>query len=124
MGKSDNRSTIQLSDDQVAIAKECMRRERYRSLSELFASFLRHWALTQQPHALTGEWAALDADERDAIDQRLRQLVESNTAEKGSWLNARIYDLIKEIHGPEAKSPTIKQVVAKLPEHLRRTLGD
>jgi hypothetical protein len=81
-----------------------MRRERYRSLSELVASFLRHWALSQMPQSLTGEWAALPPDERDAIDARLLELVRSGVGEKGSWLNARIYDAIKEIHGPAAVS--------------------
>lgn len=124
MGKADNRFTIQLSDDQLAMAKECMRRERYRSLSEVFASFIRHWALTQQPHTMTGPWAALEPDERDLIDQHLRRLVEENAPQKGSWLNARIYELIKEIKGPEATTPTVKQIAAKLPEHIRKHLSD
>jgi hypothetical protein len=122
MGKQENRSTIQLSDDLLAIAKACMKRERYRSLSELFASFIRHWALTQLPHTLTGEWAALPPEERDTIDSRLAALVESGQAEKGSWLNARIYDAIKTTHGPEAASPTVKQIAAKLPETIRKAL--
>lgn len=122
MGKQENRATIQLSDDLLAVAKTCMKRERYRSLSELFASFLRHWSLTQLPHTLTGEWAALPPEERDQIDARLADLVQSGKAEKGSWLNARIYETIKQIHGPDAASPTVQQISQKLPEAIRKSL--
>lgn len=116
------RFTIQLPDDLVPVAKECIRRERYRSMSELVASFLRHWGLSQQPHSLTGEWAALDGHERDAIDARIRALVESGKNQRGSWLKARIYECIKELNGPDAKSPTVEEVLRRLPETIRKNL--
>lgn len=122
MGKSDIRTTIQTNDDLQAIAKACMKANGYRSLSELHASFLRHWALSQQPHVLTAEWAGLTPDERDQIDAGLRELVERGEAAKGSWLNARIYDAIKELNGEAAKSPTILQTVRRLPEVIRKAL--
>ncbi len=122
MGKSDTRLTIQSNDDLQAIAKECMRANGYRSQSELYASFLRHWALVQQPHALTAEWAGLTPDERDTIDAGLREMVEDGEPVKGSWLNARIYDAIKELNGREAKSPTVLQTVKRLPEVIRKAL--
>jgi hypothetical protein len=122
MGKTEHRTTIQISAELREVAAEIMRRERYRSMSELMASFLRHWALSQMPHTLTGEWAALPPEDRDAIDERLLQLVRSGAGEKGSWLNARIYDAIKEVHGPEAASPTVKQVAAKMPAAIQKAL--
>ena len=42
---------------------------------------------------------------------------------KGSWLNARIYDSIKAALGAEAKSPTIKEVAAILPDVVDSTLA-
>lgn len=117
------RFTIQLPDDLVPIAKECIRRERYRSMSELFASFLRHWAVSQQAHAMTGEWAAMDGPERDKIDAGLRDLVESGKGIKGSWIKAIIYDAIKEINGADAKSPTVDQVLAMMPKAAKKKLS-
>ncbi|MES2468772.1 MAG: hypothetical protein V4675_15820, partial [Verrucomicrobiota bacterium] len=75
-----------------------------------------------QPHTLTAEWAALDPDERDQIDAGLRELVDKGESAKGSWLNARIYDAIKELNGRDAKSPTILQTVKRLPEVIRKAL--
>lgn len=122
MGKLDKRLSIQINDDLDSIAKACMKANGYRSQSELYASFLRHWALAQQPHTLTAEWAALDPDERDQIDAGLRELVDKGESAKGSWLNARIYDAIKELNGRDAKSPTILQTVKRLPEVIRKAL--
>lgn len=116
------RFTIQLPDDLVPIAKECIRRERYRSMSELFASFIRHWAVSQQPHSMTGEWAALDGAERDEIDAKLRAMVESGEGIKGSWIKKVIYDAIKELNGPDAKSPTVDQVLMRLPKVAKEKL--
>lgn len=78
------RLTINLSDDLHAILTEVSKREGYRSPSEAFQSFLRHWALSQQPHQLTGSWANLPGIERDRLDEGLRQLVESGKGKKGS----------------------------------------
>lgn len=110
------RLTINLSPDQEKILGELMRRERYRSPSEVFQSFLRHWAISQQEHALTGPWASLPGIERDKLDEGLRALVESGKGKKGSWLKACIYDGIKEAFGADAKSPTVEQVMRILPE--------
>lgn len=120
--KKDNRFTINLSDDLLAIERELCRRERYRSHTEAYESFLRHWALSQQDHALTGGWASLSPEDRTALDADLRQLVENGKGKKGSWLKARIYEAIKELLGAEAKSPTVEQVLVKLPETVRRAL--
>lgn len=122
MGKSDIRSTIQISEDLQAIAKRCMKENGYRSQSELYASFIRHWALSQQPHSLTAEWALLDPEERDQIDSGLRHLVETGEGAQGSWLKARIYEAIKDLNGQDAKSPTILQTMRRLPEVIRRAL--
>ncbi len=110
------RLTINLSPDQEKILAELMRRERYRSPSEVFQSFLRHWAISQQEHALTGPWASLPGVERDKLDEGLRALVEAGKGKKGSWLKAQIYDAIKEAHGADAKSPTVEQVMRILPD--------
>jgi hypothetical protein len=121
--KADNRKNLILTDDQLWLAEEFCRRERYRSLSELFVSLLRHQAITQQAHVLTGEWAALSPQERDEIDAGLRQIVEAGTPAKGSALKVAIYDAIKELNGQDAKSPTIDQVLMKLPLTLQRGLA-
>ena len=123
MSKKTNRFTINLNDDLLAIEKEIMRRERYRSHTECYESFLRHWALSQQEHAITGGWSGLEPEELDTLDAGLRSLVESGTGKKGSWLKARIYDAIKELNGAEAKSPTVDQVLVRLPEVVRKALG-
>jgi hypothetical protein len=123
MSKKTNRFTINLSDDLLAIEKEIMRRERYRSHTECYESFLRHWALSQQEHAITGGWSGLEPEELDTLDAGLRSLVESGTGQKGSWLKARIYDAIKELNGEQAKTPTVDQVLVRLPETVRKTLG-
>lgn len=120
--KKDNRLSICLSDDLLAIEAVVMRRERYRSHSECYESFLRHWALSQQDHALTGGWASLSPEERTALDADLRKLVETGKGKKGSWLKAVIYDAIKELNGADAKSPTVDQVLQRLPEIVRRAL--
>ena len=122
MAKSDNRFTICLSDDLLAIEKALCQRERYRSHSEAYASFLRHWALSQQDHAITGGWASLTPEERDKLDAGLLALVQSGKGKKGSWLKARIYEAIKEAHGADATSPTVAQVLSILPEVSRRNL--
>jgi len=116
------RLTIQLSADLRTVLEHIQRRERYRSPSEVVQSFLRHWAISQQQHAVTGEWAALTPPQRDELDAGCRQLVESGKGQKGSWLKARIYECIKELNGQDAKSPTVDQVLAKLPEAARRAM--
>ena len=92
-------------------------------ISEVFQSFLRHWAVSQQAHATTGEWAALTPEQRDELDAGLRQLVVGGHTGKGSWLKVQIYAAIKELNGADAKSPTIDQVLRVLPEVLRKALG-
>ena len=67
MARKDNRFPVCLSDDLLAIEKEIIRRERYRSHTECYESFLRHWAISQQEHALTGGWASLPPDGRDTM---------------------------------------------------------
>lgn len=116
------RLTLNIPDDLLEILAEIQRRERYRSPSEVLLSFIRHWALSQQEHAITGPWAALPGPERDQLDAGLLSLVKSGKEKKGSWLKARIYDAIKEVHGPDAKSPTVAEVLDILPEVARRSL--
>jgi Arc/MetJ-type ribon-helix-helix transcriptional regulator len=116
------RLTIQLSEDLRFVLDEIQRRERYRSPSEVVQSFLRHWSTSQQNHHVTGEWAALTPAQRDEIDAGCRKLVESGKGQKGSWLKALIYDCIKELNGMDAKTPTVDQVLTKLPEAARRAL--
>jgi hypothetical protein len=123
MSKKVNRFTINLNDDLLAIEQEIMRRERYRSHTECYESFLRHWALSQQDHAITGGWSGMAPEDLDKLDAGLRSLVESGNGKKGSWLKARIYDAIKELNGAEAKSPTVDQVLVRLPETVRKALG-
>jgi hypothetical protein len=123
MSKKVNRFTINLNDDLLAIEQEIMRRERYRSHTECYESFLRHWALSQQDHAITGGWSGMAPEDLDKLDAGLRSLVESGSGKKGSWLKARIYDAIKELNGAEAKSPTVDQVLVRLPEVVRKALG-
>jgi len=123
MSKKTNRLTINLNDDLLAIEKEIMRRERYRSHTECYESFLRHWALSQQEHAITGGWSGLEPEELDTLDAGLRSLVESGIGKKGSWLKARIYDVVKELNGEQAKTPTVDQVLVRLPETVRKALG-
>lgn len=118
------RLTINLSDDQFRILEEVMRRERYKSPTESFVSFLRHWAVSQQEHAITGPWAWLSGLERDRLDEGLRQLVESGKGQKGSWLKAQIYDAIKDALGKDAKAPTVAQVMRQLPITIRENLDN
>jgi len=117
------RLTLNIPADLHAILLEVQRRERYRSPSEVVHSFLRHWALSQQEHAMTGPWAALPGPERDKLDAGLRALVESGKGKKGSWLKAQIYAAIKDAHGADAKSPTVEQVMRLLPEVTRKELS-
>lgn len=116
------RFTVQLPDDLVPVAKECIRREKLRSMSELFVSFLQHWGVSQQPFSLTSDWPALDGEERDALNAGVRALVESGQGQRGSWLKAEIYRAIKELNGAEAKSPTVDQVLRRLPDNVRAML--
>lgn len=85
-------------------------------------SLLRHWALSQQDHAITGGWSGMAPEDLDKLDAGLRSLVESRSGKKGPWLKARIYDAIKELNGAEAKSPTVDQVLVRLPEVVRKAL--
>lgn len=117
------RLTINLSDDLHSILEVIMTREHYRSPTEAVASFIRHWALSQQPHALTGSWASLTGFQRDELDRQLWQLVDSGKGQKGSWLKARIYEAIKEALGKDAKSPTVDQVLRLLPDVARQALA-
>lgn len=93
-----------------------------RWLLSVLALTLALWAVSQQKHGITGEWASLDGHERDAIDAGLRILVESGKNQKGSWIKARIYEAIKELNGSDAKSPTVEEVLCRLPETLRKSL--
>ncbi len=117
------RLTLNIPDDLHAILIEIQKRERYRSPSEVVHSFLRHWALSQQEHGLTGPWAALPGPERDKLDAGLRALVEAGKGKKGSWLKAQIYEAIKQALGADAQSPTVDQVMRILPEVARQKLS-
>ena len=117
------RLTINISPDLEKILAEIQRRERYRSPSEVFQSFLRHWAISQQEHSMTGPWASLPGVERDKLDAGLCSLVESGKGKKGSWLKAQIYAAIKEALGADAKAPTVDQVMRLLPEVSRKKLS-
>ena len=75
-----HRLSIQLPDDLVPVAKECIRRERLRSMAELFVNFLQHWGVSQHPFHLTGNWPALDGPDRDALNDWFSRLA----AAKGS----------------------------------------
>ena len=116
------RLTLNISDDLLDILETIKVRERYISVSEVVHSFLRHWAISQQDHALTGGWARLSGPERDRLDAGLRALVVSGKGKKGSWLKAQIYTAIKEAHGADAKSPTVDQVLSVLPDILRKEI--
>ena len=89
---------------------------------EVVYSFQWHWALSQQEHKLSGEWARLAGPVRGALDAGLLKLVKAGKNKKGSWLKAQIYAAIKEAHGADAKSPTIDQVCSVLPDVLRREI--
>lgn len=110
------RVTANLGEDMAELLSILCEREGYRSPTEAFESFLAHWALSQQPHLLTGKWAAFRGFQRDKLGRELLALVKSNKNKKGSWLKARIYDAIKELNGPEAQTPTVNEVVGALPE--------
>ena len=85
--------------------------------------FLRHRTRSQQGHAIAGGWPGMAPGDLDKLDPGLRSLVESGSGKKGSWRKARIYDAIKELIGAEAKSPTVDQVLVRLPEVVRKALG-
>lgn len=121
--KKTNRGTICLSDPLHTIARELMRRERYRSHSECYESFLRHWAMSQQEHSLTGSYPTLSPEELAELDEGLLQLVQTGKGKKGSWLKKLIYDTIKEINGADATTPTVDQVLLRLPEAARKNLS-
>lgn len=116
------RLTINLPDDLAEILTEVQRREGYRSPSECVISFIQHWALSQQPHTLTARWAALPGPERDQLNSELLALVKSGKGQKGSLLKRWIYDAIKEINGPAAKTPTVDEVLSRLPDTILKSL--
>lgn len=116
------RPTLNLSEDQLDMTMILMQRERYRSVTEVFVSFLRHWALSQQPHLMTGAWAALDAFQRDEIDRQLLAMLRAGKGKKGSWLKHLIEDTIKELLGDRAAEVTVDQVMNLLPGKALRKL--
>ncbi len=116
------RPSINLTEDQAEMLDIIMRREGYRSPTEVFQSMLRHNCLSQQPHTITGKWASLPPFERDELDRNLLAMLKAGKGEKGSWLKKVIYDAIKEIAGADAKSPTVDQVISMIPEKIRKVL--
>jgi hypothetical protein len=97
-------------------------REGYRSPAEALESFLAHWALAAHRHKLTGQWAAARGMDRENRGQEMLAQYLSGKPIKGSWLKARIYAAIKADLGQDAKSPTINDVLAILPDVVDEAL--
>jgi hypothetical protein len=75
-------------------------RRNSRTLSEYIQGLARYDAQSQKPHAFSAEWAAFSPTERDQLDANLLKGVKDGTKGRGSWLPARIRDLIMKVYRP------------------------
>ena len=53
-------------------------------------------------HAFSAEWAALSPAERDLLDAAFLKQVKAGEGTRGSWLEARIYEIIMQVYRPAA----------------------
>jgi Arc/MetJ-type ribon-helix-helix transcriptional regulator len=107
------RFTVTLSDDLHEAAEMLRKARKYRSLSEYVAALVRYDGQSQREHHLTAEWAALDGYERDRLDNAILRQVKSGEGLRGSWLEARIAEIVKK-HLAEGKTPSTKEVATEL----------
>lgn len=109
---------VSLSGELLEAAELLRARRKYRSASEYMAALIRYDALTQQDHLFSGEWAALAPAERDKLDANLLAQVKAAKSARGSLLRKLIYEAIKAMNGPDAKTPTIEEVIKKMAERM------
>lgn len=109
-----------ISDWLNETAELLMLRERL-SWSEYIASLIRYHALSQKPHALTGQWAKMKGWERDKMDQGLLELVRNGEVVKGNFLRHVIREVIEEMIA-EGRPIQVETVEAQLPQKTARTL--
>lgn len=113
--KTSESSTIGFSPDLLEVAEVLRKRRKYRKLSEYIQGLARYDAQTQRDHTFSADWAALSPKERDMLDANLLKQVLAGEGKRGSWLEARIYDIILEVYRPEelkAKKATEKKNAA------------
>jgi len=93
-------ATIGFSPDLLEAAEILRKRRRYRKISEYIQGLARYDAQTQREHAFSAEWAALSPAERDLLDAAFLKQVKAGEGIRGSWLEARIYEIIMEVYRP------------------------
>jgi Arc/MetJ-type ribon-helix-helix transcriptional regulator len=116
------RITITLSDDLAEAADLLRKRRRYRSASEYIQGLIRYDGQSQRDHHLTAEWAAFSPYERDALDAAILRQVKSGKGVRGSWLEARIEEIVKA-HLAGGGKPATKDVAAELAKGIAEGAG-
>ena len=116
------RITITLSDDLFEAADLLRKRRRYRSASEYVQGLIRYDGQAQKDHHLTAEWAAFSPYERDALDAAILRQVKSGKGVRGSWLEARIEEIVKA-HPAAGKTPATRDVAAELAKGIGEGKG-
>jgi hypothetical protein len=74
------------------------KRRRYRKISEYIQGLARYDAQTQREQCLSAESAALSPAERDVLDAAFLKQVKAGEGTRGSWLEARIYEIIMQVY--------------------------
>lgn len=107
--------TVRLSESLFEAAEILRKRagRHYRSKSEYVQNLIRYDAQTQRDHLLTAEWAALSGYERDALDAALLRQVQSGEGIRGSWLEARIEEIVTRLLA-EQRNPSVQAVAGEL----------
>lgn len=111
------RVTITLSDDLHEAAELLRKARKYRTTTEYVQGLIRYDGQSQREHHLTAEWAALSGYERDRLDAAILRQVQSGKGVRGSWLEARIEEIVKR-HLAAGETPMTKQVAAELAQEL------
>jgi Arc/MetJ-type ribon-helix-helix transcriptional regulator len=113
------RFTITVSDDLYQAAELLRKSRKYRSLSEYVAALIRYDGQSQREHHLTAEWAAFTGWERDRLDAAILKQVQSGKGIRGSWLEARIAEIVKK-HLAAGKTPSKKEVAEELAREISK----
>jgi hypothetical protein len=108
------RPSITFSDALFAAAKILSKRRKYRGIPEYLNALVRYDGQTQRDHVLTDEWAAMDAAERDRLDEAILRQVKTGKGVRGSWLEARMEAIIRKIMAERTEPPTVKEVTHEL----------
>lgn len=91
---------IGFSPDLLDATEILRQRRRYRTISEYIQGLARYDAQTQREHALSADWAVLSPSRRDQLDAGFLMQVKAGEGTRGSWLEARIYEIIMQVYRP------------------------